>query len=101
MKNVSIAMTDAQFRHSVAPSFRHSRTGAVMMEYVITVTVMAIAMLFAATWLVGWDGGDTQNEGAGTQIQYGGQTFTKQRGVGPELKAMYQRIHAGIALPSP
>ena len=76
------------------------RRGAAMVEYVIIVTVMAIAMLFASTWLTDWDGGDTQTEGLGTTIQYGGE-FKKRQGAGPELKAMYQRLQAGIALPTP
>ena len=88
------------FRHSVTPSFRNSRSGAVMMEYVIVVVVMAIAMVFAATWLTGWDGGDTQNDGAGATFNYGGQ-LKKDQGIGPELKGMYQRVQAGIALPIP
>jgi hypothetical protein len=72
-----------------------------MMEYVILVTVMAVAVLFAATWLTDWDGGDVQVAGAGSVFQYGGQTFVKGSGIGPELKGMYQRIQAGIALPCP
>jgi len=72
-----------------------------MMEYVIVTLVMAVAVLFAASWLTGWDGGDTQNGATGTTFQYAGTTFVKESGIGPELKAMYQRVQAGIALPAP
>jgi len=71
-----------------------------MMEYVIVVVVMAIAVLFAATWLTGWDGEDAQADGVGETFDYGGQ-FKKEQGIGPELKGMYQRVQAGIALPMP
>ena len=64
------------------------------------VVVMAIVVLFAATWLTGWDGGDTQADGAGATFDYAGQ-FKKEQGIGPELKGMYQRVQAGIALPMP
>ena len=71
-----------------------------MMEYVIITTVMAVAVLFAATWLTGWDGDSEQNVEDVT-FDYGGADFKRDPGIGPELKAMYQRIQAGIALPSP
>lgn len=79
---------------------RDARAGTAMMEYVLLVTVMAIAVMCAATWLIGWDGGDAQDS-TGPTIGLGGLPFEKKQGIGPELKGMYQRIQAGIALPAP
>lgn len=72
-----------------------------MMEYVIVTLVMAVAVLFASTWLFDWDGGDAQDHDAGVVFQFGDVDFVKDKGAGPEIKAMYQRVHAGIALPAP
>jgi len=72
-----------------------------MMEYIIGTLVMAIAVLFAATWLTGWDGESEQDEDVGLTFDYGGAQFVKEKGIGPEVKGMYQRVQAGIALPMP
>ena len=72
--------------------------GSMIMEYAILVTVFAMAVVFAATWLTGWDG-DSEHGGS-ARFDYAGE-FQQQKGIGPELKGMYQRVHAGIALPSP
>ena len=76
-----------------------------LMEYVIIVTVMAIAVLFASTWLNGWDGGDDVQPADNVQFNYAGAEFQQQPRVGqqggPDLKGVYQRMQAGIALPVP
>ena len=82
-------------------SVRRACRGSMMMEYVILVTVMAIAVLFASSWLNTWDGGDAPQSFGNAQLEYAGVQFQQQQGIGPELKGMYQRIQAGIALPSP
>jgi len=72
-----------------------------MMEYIIGTLVMAVVVLFAATWLTGWDGDDEQMEGVGTTFTHSGAQFIKEKGIGADLKGMYQRVQAGIALPMP
>lgn len=85
---------------------RRACRGSMMMEYVIIVTVMAVAVLFASTWLNDWNGGDDiQSNNNDVRFTYAGAEFQQQPRVGqrggPDLKGVYQRVQAGIALPVP
>jgi len=66
-----ITKSGNRFRHSVTPSFRHSQSGAVMMEYVIVAVLIAAAcvvgvLVFSRSVARGW-----MISGTGTTLQSG------------------------------